>query len=175
MSASDRQPAARRGRSGRGAGRRRGRGPKRFHSAGGVLFQEDKVVLIAIGSAERWQLPKGRIERGESPAQAAQREVREETGVEGEILEPLTTIQFSYQQRSGRPAHKKVDYFLMRYVSGSASDYDPGEVFEAGWFPWPRAEEILTFANERSVLKIAHRRWRERQDPTPGRAGAEEG
>jgi 8-oxo-dGTP pyrophosphatase MutT (NUDIX family) len=126
-----------------------------------VLFSDAQVVLIAI-AGERWQLPKGRIERGETPAQAAQREVREETGVEGEILEPLSTIAFTYHQRSGRPVHKTVDYFLLRYVSGTVADFDPAEVSEAAWFPWQKARELLTFDNERSVLELAHRTWTDR-------------
>lgn len=134
-----------------------------MRSAGGVLFSEDQVVLISIGNERRWQLPKGRIERGESPAQAARREVREETGIDGIVLEPLTTIEFTYAQRSGRQVLKTIEYFLQRYDTGTVADFDPREVNEAVWFSWAEAARRLTFDNERQVLELAHGRWLERR------------
>jgi 8-oxo-dGTP diphosphatase len=88
-------------------------------SAGGVAFRRtDKggveVALIAVGERNRWQLPKGTIERDEPPEVAALREVREEAGVEAELVEPIEEIEYWYVGDShGRRVrfHKKVCFY----------------------------------------------------------------
>ena len=134
--------------------------PIRQHSAGGVVVRRDEVLLIATREGTRWQLPKGRIEGAETPAQAAAREVEEETGVLGYVLEFLESIDFRYSRRSGRRVFKTIDLFLLGYRSGSELDYDPKEVTEARWFLWDDAIERLTFDNERSVVIKARDVWR---------------
>ena len=134
--------------------------PIRQHSAGGVVVRRNEVLLIATREGTRWQLPKGRIEGAETPAQAAAREVEEETGVLGYVLEFLESIDFRYNRRSGRRVQKRIDLFLLGYRSGTERDYDPKEVTEARWFSWDEAIERMTFDNERSVVVQARDAWR---------------
>lgn len=132
-------------------------------SAGGVVARGEEVLLIELQDGQRWQLPKGHIEPGESAEEAAVREVREETGVHGRPLAPLPTIDYWFTDE-GRRIHKTVDYFLLDYVGGSADDFDPQEVSGARWFAWEEGVARLSFANEREVAAAARRLWRERRE-----------
>ena len=134
---------------------------KKQVSAGGVVFRRrgrrTEVTLIATGEEERWQLPKGLVGRGESPEEAALREVREETGLLCETVAPLGTIEYWYFSKGGRRRvrfHKNVHFFLMRYRSGDVKDHDD-EVNEARWVKLDEAVEMLAFKSERKILEQA--------------------
>ncbi len=141
-------------------------------SAGGVIYRETgpgayEVCLITARGKHRWQLPKGWVEPGETNEQAACREVREETGLLGEVEQPLARIDFWYLWKFGpRPErrHKFVHHFLLRYERGITDDHD-GEVDEARWFPLEQALKLLGFPNERSVLAKAAEVLRARSTP----------
>ncbi|HMS08721.1 MAG TPA: NUDIX hydrolase [Pyrinomonadaceae bacterium] len=127
-------------------------------SAGGAAFRETdgrlEVALVLMIPEMRWQLPKGIIDPGETPEQAALREVREEAGIECELIEPIETIEYWFvDSRSGTQVriHKFVHFYLMRYVSGDVADHDH-EVAEARWFPVDEAISTLAFDSEKSVV-----------------------
>ncbi len=142
------------------------------HSAGGLVVRGDEVLLIATAGGRRWQLPKGHLEPGELPAQAAVREVREETGVTGRIVEPLSGVDYTFLERGVHRIRKHVDYFLLDYESGSEANFEPREVVAACWFQWPDAIAKLSHANDRRVAEQAWRLVRERRSATPS-SGAE--
>lgn len=127
------------------------------HSAGGVVIKgavnDPYVLLIKPSGRDRWQLPKGHIDAGESAEKAALREVREEGGVDARVLAPLEPIRFFYQM-SGKRFVKTVDFFLMSYASGSVDDHDD-EVDEACWFALEEAHSTLTFESEQRSLAEA--------------------
>lgn len=139
--------------------KRRGPRPRvvRQHSAGGLVVRDAQVLLIATAGGSRWQLPKGRLEEGETSEQAAVREVREETGVTGRIVAPLPGIDYWFAEGRRKRIRKHVDYFLLEYVSGSERDFDRREADDARWFPWSEAVVQLTHANERRVAESARR------------------
>jgi 8-oxo-dGTP pyrophosphatase MutT (NUDIX family) len=149
----------------------------RQHSAGGLVVRGgaadgDEVLLITVAGG-RWQLPKGRLEAGETAEQAAVREVEEETGVRGRVRLALPAIDYWFA-RPDRRIHKRVDYFLLDYVGGSTEGYDPHEVDGAAWMPWSEALARLTFANERRVVEAA-RRAAEGDTRTADTEGGEDG
>jgi 8-oxo-dGTP pyrophosphatase MutT (NUDIX family) len=144
-------------------------------SAGGVVAAEGRVLLIATAGGERWQLPKGRIEPGESARQAAEREIREETGVTCRAIERLGEIQYVFTTRDGRRIHKRVIYFLCTYLGGSARDYDRDEVWTAAWLPDLVALEQLTFDNERQMLERTFQRLAELRSSAQSGAGEASG
>jgi 8-oxo-dGTP pyrophosphatase MutT (NUDIX family) len=130
-------------------------------SAGGVVFRGDKgkieVVIVSVGGQNRWQLPKGMVEKGESPETAAVREAREEAGVSSEVVHLIETIEYWYVGLDNGIRvrfHKRVHFFLLRYVSGDTKDHD-WEVNEARWVPIDDATSQLTFDNERRVMERA--------------------
>ncbi|MCE7982880.1 MAG: NUDIX hydrolase [Caldilinea sp. CFX5] len=131
-------------------------------SAGGVVVRRDhgqpaQVVLIAVGPQRRWQLPKGLLDGDETPAAAATREVREETGIDGKLVAPLETIEYWYvATRHGVRTryHKFVHCFLFDYVTGDVADHDQ-EVTEARWVTFDEALTLLTFPSERRVVEQA--------------------
>lgn len=130
---------------------------ERHRSAGGLIVHSSQVLLISTQEGRRWQLPKGHIEKGETPEATAVREVREETGVTGRVVAALPGVDYWFAERGGQRIHKTVDYFLLDYVSGSAEDFDPQEVSGAAWFSWDEAIERISFANERRVIEAARK------------------
>ncbi len=126
-------------------------------SAGGLVVDGPRILLISTQNGRRWQLPKGHIEEGETAEAAAVREVCEETGVTGRVVAPLSPVEYWYVEKGPRRVHKRVDYFLLVYVSGDAADFDPKEVSGAEWFSWDIGLGKLTFDNERRVVEQARR------------------
>jgi 8-oxo-dGTP diphosphatase len=130
-------------------------------SAGGVAFRQQggqiEVALIAVGEKLRWQLPKGLVDKGESPEEAARREVREEAGIETKLVQPLERIEYWYygtELGSRVRYHKFVHFYLLSYVAGEVQDHD-AEVADARWVDIGKAQEMLAFASERRVLARA--------------------
>jgi 8-oxo-dGTP pyrophosphatase MutT (NUDIX family) len=133
-------------------------------SAGGVVYRRGageknvEVALIRVGPKNRWQLPKGLVEEGESAETTAVRELREEAGVEGDLIAPLDTIEYWYvgAHDGGQRVrfHKRVHFFLLEYRTGDVRDHDH-EVSEARWIPLAEAEALLTFGSEQKVMARA--------------------
>ncbi len=98
-------------------------------------------------------LPKGHVDPGETAEQAALREVREEAGVDAELVGPLGDVRYFYQ-RDGRRIFKRVRFFLFAYRSGSPDDHDD-EVEEAHWMPLAEAAHALSYTGEREMAARA--------------------
>ena len=126
-------------------------------SAGGLVVRrpdEPDPVAALIGRRTRrgdleWVLPKGHLEPGESAAQAAVREVEEETGIRGRVLAPLGTIDYWFVL-GGRRVHKTVHHFLLEAVSGQLSRADI-EVEDVEWVRLDEAVTRLAHEDERDL------------------------
>ncbi len=153
--------------AGKGQNKKRRR-PRRWlrqvdeFSAGGLVVDLAGEVPrgALIGRTDRqgrllWSLPKGHIEVGETAEQAAVREVEEETGIAGEILAELGTIDFWFVAE-GRRIHKTVRHYLMRRVGGELSDADI-EVDEVAWVPLSEIRGQLAYPDERGLVDTAGR------------------
>jgi ADP-ribose pyrophosphatase YjhB (NUDIX family) len=148
----------------RGGARAGGRWLRRVDefSAGGLVVDlaGDVPRGVLIGRTDRsgrllWSLPKGHIEEGETPEQAAVREVQEETGISGEIVAELGTIDFWFVAE-GRRIHKTVRHYLLRAVGGELSDADV-EVTAVAWVPLPEIRAQLAYPDERGLVDTAGR------------------
>jgi 8-oxo-dGTP pyrophosphatase MutT (NUDIX family) len=122
--------------------------------AGGVVHREDHGdVVVLLVRARRdphdWVLPKGHIEAGETPAQAAQREVREEAGVDATPTNYLGSMTF--ESRVGELVH--IGLFLMRFVRSVPAQEDR----EVRWCSFREAVELVAFENTREMLRAAER------------------
>ena len=129
---------------------------KNLVSSGGVLFRKSdevfEVALVSIRGSRVWSLPKGIIERDEDQETTAAREVMEETGLKGEILEKIGQIAYWYFLKGKTvKVHKTVHYFLKRYISGSTDDHD-AEVDEASWVPLDDAVNRLKYGGEKEIM-----------------------
>jgi len=130
---------------------------RREFSAGGVLVRSinGRPHVAAIrpqGKPGIWALPKGKIDPGESAAEAAVREVREETGVEAEPIEKLGEIEYTYERKKG-PVDKRVAFWLFQYLSGEL--HHDHEIADVRWMPLEEAAEALTYEGEREMVKRA--------------------
>ena len=119
-------------------------------SYGGVVLRGDELLVITPAGKRVTGLPKGGMESGETPEQVARREVREETGIEANVLEPLGDVRYTYR-RGGRRVRKTVHFFLCDYLEGSTDDHDH-EVDEARWIAISGAREALTYPGERALI-----------------------
>jgi 8-oxo-dGTP pyrophosphatase MutT (NUDIX family) len=149
-------------------------------SAGGVVLAAPRtgapVALVAHRSTRgtlQWTLPKGAQEPGETVADTAVREVREETGLDVELIGPLDTIDYWFVWSPDQTRyHKFVHYFLMRAVGGDFARHD-SEMEEADWFTPEQARRRMAFANERKLLDLIPAALATQGAPgaSPGRSG----
>jgi 8-oxo-dGTP pyrophosphatase MutT (NUDIX family) len=155
----------------RAAGRRRApRAQAREFSAGGVVVRsspsasggsvdavEEVVTIVptrrAADGSRVLALPKGHVDPGESPIEAATREVREETGIVGEPVQELGESRYWYR-REGRTIGKSVAFFLFEFVEGDTDDHDD-EVEEVRWIALEEARTALSHAAEREIVELA--------------------
>jgi 8-oxo-dGTP pyrophosphatase MutT (NUDIX family) len=129
----------------------------REFSAGGVCVRRmrgrDYVAAVRVKGGTVLALPKGHIDQGETSADAAAREVREEAGVSGELVEKLGDVRYWYH-RDGQRVMKNVAFFLFRYRSGRVEDHDH-EVDSAEWVPLDEAPRLLAYRGERDMAAAA--------------------
>lgn len=140
---------------------------EREFSAGGVLIRSvrGRAMVAAIrpqGKPEgTWALPKGNIDPGETPADTALREVWEETGVHGRLVEKLGDVRYTYTRRGGLRVFKVVSFFLLRAGRGRIGEIEERmrvEVAEARWLPLDEAPRLLAFGGERQMVAKARDR-----------------
>jgi 8-oxo-dGTP pyrophosphatase MutT (NUDIX family) len=139
---------------------------RREVSAGGVLHRRKEQGVEILLAARRtrsgdlvWGLPKGLVEKGESPEDTAVREVLEETGFEGKLQDSLGEIGYWYVWEGIR-VRKTVHFFLMEAIGGDASRRDR-EMEDVAWFPLAEVEEAAGFASEKQVIARARQRLEE--------------
>lgn len=114
-------------------------------------------MLAAIQPAGRtppvWALPKGVIDQGERPEEAALREVAEETGVEARLVTKLGDVRYVYTW-AGERVFKVVSFYLLRYRGGRLGEIASEqrlEVAEARWLPLDEAPRLLAYKGEREM------------------------
>ena len=125
--------------------------------AGGIVWRladagPEVLVVSAKDDLSHWIFPKGDVEAGESPAEAAEREVREEAGVDSRVVSPAGDLEFAHQGR-----HLRVTYFLLQ-LTRRVGDGDGRAVT---WRTIDDALEALTFEGTRRLLRAFRRKIEE--------------
>jgi 8-oxo-dGTP pyrophosphatase MutT (NUDIX family) len=135
-------------------------------SSGGLVFRRSAGRwVVCLGGRQRsdegpmvWSLPKGHVEEGESMAEAAIREVREETGLDSAIEDTLGDVTYWYARhdKDGKPMRvfKRVRFFLLRFRDGRFGDRDD-ELDAVRWFSLEDAERSVGYASERALVRRA--------------------
>jgi ADP-ribose pyrophosphatase YjhB (NUDIX family) len=128
-------------------------------SAGGLVIDHSGKNGLLIGRIDHkdatgkrilWSLPKGHIEEGETPEQAALREVAEETGIQSAIERSLGVIDFWFMA-GGKRIHKTVHHYLFRETGGLLAPQE-SEVDEVGWFPLAEIVDRLAYPDEKKLI-----------------------
>jgi len=122
--------------------------------AGGVVFRRDHdsvryLLVTAKNQPEEWVLPKGHIEPSESPADAAVREVLEESGIEVRLMQPLGRLEFD-----GRRGWVRAEFFLMEFLTEGLPST---EGRTRAWLTLNEAARVVRFADVRRLLGKAQR------------------
>ncbi|MGO1560738.1 MAG: NUDIX hydrolase [Actinomycetaceae bacterium] len=132
-------------------------------SAGGVIIKvDDGLAFVAViarrnrGGRLEWCLPKGHLEGEETAEQAAVREISEETGIDGQVLRHLGSIDYWFAG-TDRRVHKVVHHYLLEATGGYlTTENDPDQ--EAEQVAWVRLDKVasrLAYPNERRVVATA--------------------
>jgi 8-oxo-dGTP diphosphatase len=136
---------------------------RREFSAGGVLVRRlrGRWVFAAIRPSGKrpglWALPKGIIGRGEKPEATAVREVAEETGAAGTVVEKLGDVRYVYTW-AGERIFKVVSFYLLRYRRsrlGELPEATAHEVAEVRWLPLEEGPRLLAYQGEREMAEKA--------------------
>ena len=132
---------------------------KRQTSSGGVIFRitdsHVDVALVAVKNRSVWCLPKGIIDKNENAEMTAVREVREETGLSGDIINEIGKIAYWYFRKDENARiSKTVQFYLMRFREGSTDNHDH-EVDDAQWFTIEEAIDRLAYKGEKEILQKA--------------------
>lgn len=124
-------------------------------SSEGVRGAVLEVALVAVKGGSVWCLPKGLVDKGEIPEETALREVTEETGLKGRIIEKLGEIKYWYYIKEENAKYKKtVHFFLMEYEGGDLRKHD-WEVDDASWFPIDEAVKKARYKGEKVMIEKA--------------------
>lgn len=132
---------------------------KKQVSSGGVIFRKTgsdiEIALIGVKGGNVWCLPKGIVEKGEKTEETAVREVVEETGLCGKVLNKIGDISYWYYIKEENTKCKKtVHFYLLEYLSGS-TDYHNWEVDRAEWFPLDEALQKVSYKGDRQIVEKA--------------------
>ncbi|MDY3052622.1 MAG: NUDIX hydrolase [Ndongobacter sp.] len=132
-------------------------------SAGGVVVDGNSVLVLKKYRGD-WVLPKGRLEKDETLEQAALREVREESGVDCEIIRYVGFVKYNYRHSNGERVQKTVHYYYMIEKKGRLKPQREEGFCEATFMPWRKAAALLRHDSERNMVRNTFRIVDERRD-----------
>ena len=132
-------------------------------SCGGVVIFRGKILLLYKNFKNRyegWVLPKGTVESGEDFKQTAVREVKEETGVDAEIMKYVGKSQYSFNT-PWEMIEKEVHWYLMMADSFYSRPQREEFFLDSGYYKYYEAYHLLKFSNEKHILEKAYQEYLE--------------
>ncbi|KXG74189.1 NUDIX hydrolase [Thermotalea metallivorans] len=129
--------------------------------AGGVVFFEDKVLLLK-NEKDEWVLPKGVIRNGNLSRDVALSRVKEETGVNAEIVSPIgeTCYEF-YSITRQRPVCNEIIWYLMTASNDQCVLNEELGFKEVGFYPIDEAIEKITYSQDKSLVSLSYRKYKD--------------
>jgi len=124
-------------------------------SCGGVVLDGRKVLLVQVKNMKGkkiWTFPKGHIEPGETPRQAALREVEEETGYKAAIVRPIIRVRYAFTLQ-GNYIKKTVQWYLMKRL-GRIGKPDTSEILDVRWLSVGKAKEMVLYPSDLRLLEM---------------------
>jgi len=124
------------------------------HAAGGIVQRGGKLLLVQVTNLAgevKWTFPKGHLEKGEKPLEAALREVEEETGWRCEAAGSLPDVEYWFN-RNGRPVHKRVSWYRMKPLKKTGKP-DALEIMKTRWVPLESGAKYLSYPGGLKILK----------------------
>lgn len=124
--------------------------------AGGIVFFTDQVFLLQTDKKE-WVLPKGAIRSSSFPSEVALKRVKEETGIQAEIIGPAGETSYEFYSFSRQqPVCNQITWFLMRSKSSDSQVAQSEGFINGGFFPIDEALEQITYSQEKSLVRISY-------------------
>jgi len=125
-------------------------------SCGGLVWDKAarKLLLVQVENLSKkrvWTFPKGHPESKETDSEAAVREVREETGWQCEVIEPIMDVRYIYVH-DGTRYHKTVRWFLMKPIA-KTGEFDPNEILQSQWYGLEETADLITYDTDKKLLK----------------------
>lgn len=128
--------------------------------AGGVVFQNDQVFILKNDKNE-WVLPKGVVRNKEIAREVALKRVKQEGGVEAEIVSPAGETNYEFYSQSRKmPVCNKVDWFIMEATNDSFSINTKEGFQEGGFYTIDEALAKITYSQDKSLVRLAHRKYK---------------
>lgn len=130
-------------------------------SAGGVVYKRESNHIYILLIEDRYcklTIPKGKQEPGESLAETALREIKEETGVDGQVVQPLDKVHYQYHSVKRGLIHKEVTYYLVECIGGQLAVQEE-EINQAFWAELEEAYGLLQqkgYANNEIIIEKAY-------------------
>ena len=121
------------------------------------MLNQQGHAAVVNWQHQTWSFPKGHVEDGENIARTAHREVREETGLDGRILDKIGHIEYFFtfkDEHETKRFFKIVYFFLMEYTSGSVDGHDD-EVDECRWVDIEKAVRLMRYDDEKGIIRKA--------------------
>ncbi|MEN3186657.1 MAG: NUDIX domain-containing protein [Atribacterota bacterium] len=127
---------------------------KKVYASGGVVLRKCsemvEVLLVQKRDSGVWTLPKGHLNEGETEAEAAEREVKEETGYTVVLREKIGEIRFTYS-RNGENFEEAVSFFLMDPLEEGKKEEEE-EIVNVSWFSLPQALAVMQYDSEKKMV-----------------------
>lgn len=128
--------------------------------AGGVVFSGDKVFLLKNEKNE-WVLPKGIIRNGDFPDEVARKRVKEETGIDAEIVSTAGSTNYEFfSVTRQRPVCNKITWYIMKSLNDNYQINKEENFSEGGYFTIDEAISKITYSQDRSLINLSYNKYR---------------